>query len=251
MKSKNDYYKEHSDYSKISKKFAEKIGKKPVDIITKIRHLMVHPCECKYHFSAQNWPGFRTAIKIENEFETQKLVAGKCREFTLLCVAVLRSYGIPARSRCGFATYFTPGFFEDHWILEYWDKKWYMADAQTNRFCVKRGEFITGTVAWQLYRQYGFSPDLFGFSGNKEVGGNGVYYIIANMIRDLSGLMKEELEYPEKHPLMEEAHKLTPADIKLLDKIADLIVKDDTQKLKTIYKNIKKDIVNWKMCAHD
>lgn len=37
-------------------------------------------------------------------------VQGCCRDHTLFCVGLLRSHGIPARSRVGFA-----GYFEDGW----------------------------------------------------------------------------------------------------------------------------------------
>jgi hypothetical protein len=52
----------------------------------------------------------------------ERRVIGCCREFATLFCAILRHKGIPARSRCGFATYFAdPGTYEDHWICEYWD----------------------------------------------------------------------------------------------------------------------------------
>jgi len=34
---------------------------------------------------------------------------------------VLRAAGVPARARCGFGGYFRPGWFEDHWVAEYWN----------------------------------------------------------------------------------------------------------------------------------
>jgi hypothetical protein len=56
-----------------------------------------------------------------------------CREFATLFCAMLRFKGIPARSRCGFGRYFGAGWFEDHWICEYWDaarSHWVRADPQ-------------------------------------------------------------------------------------------------------------------------
>ena len=46
-------------------------------------------------------------------------IVGTCRHFSVLSCALLRYRGVPARSRCGFATYFVPGSFVDHWIVEY------------------------------------------------------------------------------------------------------------------------------------
>ena len=48
-------------------------------------------------------------------------VAGCCRDHTLFVVGALRERGVPARSRVGFAGYFTPGYFHDHVIVEHHD----------------------------------------------------------------------------------------------------------------------------------
>ncbi len=60
-------------------------------------------------------------------------LAVNCRHFTVLMVAMLRAQGRPARARCGFGGYFTSGFFEDHWVCEYWhsdQRRWILVDAQ-------------------------------------------------------------------------------------------------------------------------
>lgn len=49
-----------------------------------------------------------------------KRLACRCHNFTRFLVAMLRAKGFPARSRCGFGTYFNAGYFEDHWVCEYW-----------------------------------------------------------------------------------------------------------------------------------
>jgi transglutaminase superfamily protein len=59
-----------------------------------------------------------------------KRLVGVCHHFMLLLVAMLRAKGVPARARCGFGAYFNPGFFEDHWVCEYWkaaDARWVLA----------------------------------------------------------------------------------------------------------------------------
>ena len=42
-----------------------------------------------------------------------------CRSFALLMVALLHSQNVPARTRCGFGTYFETGRGYDHWVAEY------------------------------------------------------------------------------------------------------------------------------------
>src|SRR4051812_41209619 len=58
-------------------------------------------------------------------------VVGTCRHFAVLTCALLRHRGVPARARCGFATYFQPGQGLDHWIIEYWDdSRWVRVDSE-------------------------------------------------------------------------------------------------------------------------
>ena len=53
--------------------------------------------------------------------EPERRVLGRCNSFALMLVTMLRAKGVPARSRSGFAAYFNPPNFEDHWVCEYWD----------------------------------------------------------------------------------------------------------------------------------
>ncbi len=58
-------------------------------------------------------------------------VAGCCRDHALLVVAALRQRGVPARSRVGFAHYFTAGFAHDHVVVEFWwQGRWRRADPE-------------------------------------------------------------------------------------------------------------------------
>jgi Transglutaminase-like superfamily len=60
-------------------------------------------------------------------------VQGCCRDHTLFCVGVLRSNGIPARSRVGFAGYFVDGWHHDHVIVEAWlDGRWRRFDPEVD-----------------------------------------------------------------------------------------------------------------------
>lgn len=58
---------------------------------------------------------------------------GNCRHFSTLLVAILREQGVPARVRAGFARYFGPGRYEDHWFCQYWhasEARWVLGDPQ-------------------------------------------------------------------------------------------------------------------------
>lgn len=120
-----------------------------------------------------------------------------CRGFTVLAVTLLRAKGIPARSRCGFATYFTAGFHEDHWVAEWHDgERWRLADAQLDDVQrtalgitfdttdLSREQFVIAGDAWRRYHA-GADPDTFGLSGIKEAG---AWWIAANLVRDVAAV---------------------------------------------------------------
>lgn len=228
----NSYYLTQSDTSNISKNFADKFSNNPNEIIMQVRKRLIHPCECRFNINAENWPETPTAKDIEKTLTKQEFAFGICRAFTLLCVAIMRAKNIPARSRCGFASYFAPGFYEDHWVLEYMqNSQWKLADAQKMKLELKTGEFINGAIAWQLVRKYRFDADLFGFSGNDDFSGKGLYYVIGNMIRDASGLLKSELSYQDPTNLIKKSQNLSKDDLAKLDKISDMILADDIEGL--------------------
>jgi hypothetical protein len=128
-----------------------------------------------------------------------------CRHFTVLMTAMLRAHGTPARARCGFGGYFTPGRFEDHWVCEYWlagEERWVLVDAQIDDrqrgwfridFDVTdlpAGRFLTGGQAWNRYRSGAADPGSFGLSLVNEAGD---WWIAANLMRDAAALCNTEM----------------------------------------------------------
>ena len=70
---------------------------------------------------------------VSDQKSPQDKMIGICRDFSVAAAALCREAGIPARARCGFATYFEPGKYIDHWVLEYWnevEQRWVMVDPQ-------------------------------------------------------------------------------------------------------------------------
>lgn len=128
-----------------------------------------------------------------------------CRHFTVMMTAMLRAQGTPARARCGFGGYFTPGMFEDHWVCEYWNagqQRWAQVDAQIDGeqrgwlgidFDVTDlppGRFLTGGQAWQRYRSGTADPARFGLS---MIGQAGDWWIASNLMRDAAALRSTEV----------------------------------------------------------
>jgi hypothetical protein len=169
----------------------------------------------------------------------EKKSVGNCRDFSVMLCALLRRKGIPARARCGFGTYFTPGHYEDHWICEYYhtgQKRWIQVDAQLDRlqrdvlkidfdpFDVPRDRFLNGGRAWQMCRQEGVDPDLFGIFDMK-----GLWFVRGDLIRDFAALNKMELLPWDSWGLIQGYDQdLSQEGLALLDRVAALCQADDS-----------------------
>jgi hypothetical protein len=133
----------------------------------------------------------------------EKRLVGNCRDFSVLLCAFLRHHGVPARARCGFGTYFLPGRYEDHWVVEYWEtstRRWVMVDAQLDAFQrealgiqfdsldMPPGRFVSGGQAWQMCRAGEVDPELFGIFDM-----HGLWFVRGNLLRDFLALNKVEI----------------------------------------------------------
>lgn len=135
----------------------------------------------------------------------QRRLAGNCRHFTVLMVAMLRAQGIAARARCGFGAYFGTGTFEDHWVCEYWNaaqQRWALVDAQIDDvqrgmfqidfdlMDVPRDRFVIAGDAWIQCRAGEADPAQFGLSLMNETG---AWWIAGNLLRDAAALNNVEM----------------------------------------------------------
>jgi hypothetical protein len=167
-------------------------------------------------------------------------VACNCRHFTVVMVTMLRAQGTPARARCGFGAYFTDGFFEDHWVCEYWhaaQRRWALVDAQIDerqraRFGigfdltdVPRDQFVVAGQAWQQCRAGEADPDRFGLSFLKEAG---LWWVAANLMRDAAALCNIELLPWDIWGAMPEPDTLiSDEELALFDRLAALTLSPD------------------------
>jgi hypothetical protein len=161
-------------------------------------------------------------------------VVGNCRDFSLLLCSLLRHRGIPARPRCGFATYFTPGRYEDHWICEYWnsdEERWVKVDAQLDSLQIETlkidfnphdlpaGKFLTAGETWQSCRSGDIDPDYCGIFELK-----GLWFVAGNVMRDFMALNKLEVLPWDCNVIMEaRGTQLDHEDYVTLDKVAELV----------------------------
>jgi hypothetical protein len=123
---------------------------------------------------------------------------GTCRDFALLICSALRHRGIPARVRCGFATYFAGRRFDDHWICEDWvadEERWAMADAQIDLLQREQlditfdtadlpaGAYLDAASAWALVRSGQADAEAFGHGDTR-----GLWFMSVDLHRDLLAL---------------------------------------------------------------
>jgi hypothetical protein len=126
---------------------------------------------------------------------------GTCRDFALMLCAFLRSKGIAARLRCGFADYLTDGL-EDHWVCEYWDREtqsWRLSDAQMDDLLkekrniafdsidVPRRSFLKAGQSWTAGGSGGCDPGRFGHGAVK-----GLWFVKVNVVRDHCAINNRE-----------------------------------------------------------
>jgi Transglutaminase-like superfamily len=127
---------------------------------------------------------------------------GTCRDFALMTCGALRERGVPARVRCGFATYFAGNPFEDHWVCEHWredEHRWVLTDAQLDSLQREQlrvafdptdlpaRTFLNAGEAWTAWRAGDVDATAFGHGEAR-----GAWFLRVNLMRDLLALRKQE-----------------------------------------------------------
>jgi len=186
----------------------------------------------------------------------KKRTVGICTHYALLTCSILRSKGIPARSRGGFETYYSSNKHHDHWICEYWnasEERWIMIDPEINEMMKKnlninfnsldlpQNVFMTGAEAWKLCRSEKENPDHFGIMGDKWYGGWD--FVLCEMVLDFMALNKTELLPWDENKLSRKSiRRLNDDEYILLDKAAELGVagNESFNEMRVLYKSNKK-----------
>jgi hypothetical protein len=170
----------------------------------------------------------------------EKRLIGVCRHYALLACSALRHHGVAARVRVGFANYFGPGFYDDHWITEYSDGTgWRLMDPELtpgvrrhfgvafNPCDVPRDRFVTAGLAWLGVRSNRIDPATCGVS---TAGITGAWFVAGSVVRDLAALNKREMlpwDYWGIAREMRPGIPLTEATAARIDALAALIADPD------------------------
>lgn len=231
MKDAIEYYKRAEYVTDISKykDIIEQITDNPEYICQIVQGLITHGAWCKFYGFEDSLERSFDKVSMSDLLDkilsldaqsltiprlSEKRVLASCREFATLACAILRSKGIPARSRCGFSVYLGwEGSLEDHWIVEYWDGgKWIMNDPQIdplqlsmlqkwgfnkleiqsekpnpNPHNLTQNDFIIAGKVWQLCRTGAIPAEICGI---EDV--HGLWFVRGQLLRDFASLNKIE-----------------------------------------------------------
>jgi hypothetical protein len=157
-----------------------------------------------------------------------------CRDYAVLLCSILRSQGHEARVRCGFASYFAPGRWEDHWVCEHRssaDARWSLADAQIDDTLREQlhlagtfrhtdlsdTDFMTAGDAWLRCRAGLADPTRFGHGET-----DGLWFMHVNVVRDHLSLNHRETSGWDQWRLADKPQRrLSDATLAWLDHLAE------------------------------
>lgn len=170
---------------------------------------------------------------------------GNCRHFATLSCALFRRAGIPTRVRAGFAGYFVPGIWTDHWIIEYWrdgafvrvdpqlDDAWLAKRAGTTSEALAQTLYLSGAEAWQRCRSGELDPARFNMGG----GNWGIGEIRGSVLYDVAALNQDEMLPWDCWARMEDAYKHKTGDDydAMLDDVSDVVIAGDLDAIRAMY----------------
>jgi Transglutaminase-like superfamily len=145
--------------------------------------------------------------KLSRNRPSEERIAGCCRDFAVLFVAMARHKGIPARVRVGYATYFKEGWYLDHVIAEIWDDKenrWRLVEPEVGDTIISKArfdpldvpndKFVTGSRAWMAARSGEIEPEKFVVAPELQIPYTRSWLSLRHhIVQDLAALNKLEM----------------------------------------------------------
>ena len=168
----------------------------------------------------------RTVLALRDEpvlapRELSKRAVGSCFHSAVFYCALLRTQSIPARARCGFASYLIPDLRTCHWIVERWDDRWVHDDPDVDRRDLGHDAFRTGVDAWRACRRGDDDPGRYGLPGS-----TGWPELQGSVVCDLGALAKVERFQYSAWPLAD-APATSTSEAAWLDELADAALVPD------------------------
>lgn len=181
------------------------------------------------------------AYHLTKARDFDKRFVGCCRDFSLIACAILRNQGVPARLRHGFGNYFEPGYWGDHVVVEFWNgTRWHRFDPEVphrDTFDVldmPEFPFATGGRAWQMIRNEGADPAIFGL-GSALPDVSGEWFIRQRLMQDCAALNKQEMLCWDQWKLGEVFEPFEGEDAELFDQLSALSLQPDSTALRAFF----------------
>lgn len=183
----------------------------------------------------------RHGTQLDKPRDPPRRVQGCCRDHTLFCVGALRSHGIPARSRVGFAGYFVDGWHHDHVVVEAWRQgRWFRFDSEIDSprpglptptdfgpSAVDGTGFVTAAQVWLAHRRGEIDPETYGVDPNVPVL-RGERFLFNEVIYEVGHRFGDELLLWDNWGRMgEPGEPVSDDDAVWLDAIADPLLAAD------------------------
>ncbi len=163
---------------------------------------------------------------LSKERSPENRLAGCCRDYAVLFVAMARHKGIPARVRVGYANYFKPGWHVDHVIAEVWDAqagRWRLVEPEIpqsivdsvafNPLDVPPDRFVTGPRAWTAARSGVLDPEHFVVAPDLQIPYTRSWLSLRHhVVQDLAALNKTEMLVWDQWGILNEDNPLSRAN---------------------------------------
>jgi hypothetical protein len=225
------------------------LPKSPAELREIVSQLIIHTAWAAQYGIAQDTPMSRDTqtagerLKLSQSLLPGSLLAnrppeqrsfGTCRDYSVMLCSMLRHQSVPARVRCGFATYVPSNPCADHWICEVWsgsEKRWIQVDGQLDQMQraqfrigfdpadLPNGAFLNAGQAWRMARAGGADSEAFGHGATR-----GPWFIHVNVYRDLLTLTGRYTSAWDSWRDADAASKaLTTAHLATVDSVTGLI----------------------------
>lgn len=166
---------------------------------------------------------------------------GCCRDFSVLCVSILRHHQIPSRCRVGFASYFDAGWWIDHVVVEVWDGgRWRTIDPElsaefragddgpVDRLDLRPDRFLTASQAWLAARTGRIDPSRVVVAPTLDVPETrGWPQLAHNLVHDIAALNGIELLLWQDWGASVTHDVLAPDVVEILDRSAEATADPD------------------------
>jgi hypothetical protein len=254
-----------TDLSSCTSRAFEGLPDTPTDLMSVVRGCVIEPATLAHVYKLDPPSGrdderqIRTAADMVAkilELEDAPLVEarpperrffGTCRNYATLTAALFRRAGIVTRVRAGFAGYFVPGTWMDHWIVEYErDDRWVRVDPELDDVWLAKNSpgmtseilaatmYLSGSEAWRACRSGELDPAHFEMGGHRGIG-----EIRGSVLYDLAALNQDEMLPWDSWALMDQAYKHETDERydATLDQVADVTIRGDLDEIQSLYRS--------------